>query len=242
MARERSSGSPAFHRSVEAALAPLADAARAAGMRAYMRERFEYFGIPTPERRATVKVLIRSFARLDAPTLRAAAHALWQMPPRECQYVAVDLLAHHSATLALGDLDWLLDLAQEKSWWDTVDALAKVVSRVVRASGAKGQRRMDRAIRADNFWVRRIAMIHQLGWRGDTDTVRLFKYADRLAAEKEFFVRKAIGWALRDYAWHDWRAVEAYLKTAGESLSPLTVREAAKNFPKLAGKARFTRT
>jgi 3-methyladenine DNA glycosylase AlkD len=101
----------------------------------------------------------------------------------------------------------------------------------VRASGAKGQRQMDRAVRAENFWVRRIAMLHQLGWREDTDTVRLFKYADLLAAEKEFFIRKAIGWALRDYAWHDWRAVEKYLKGAREGLSPLSCREAMKNFP-----------
>jgi 3-methyladenine DNA glycosylase AlkD len=222
----------AFTRAVESALAPFADAAKAAGMRAYMRDRFHYLGIPTPERRAAVKALIRSFAPADAKALRAAALALWQMREREYQYVAVDLLARHASALALSDLDWLLELAQEKSWWDSVDALAKTVGKVVRAAGAKGQREMDRAVRAENMWVRRIAMIHQLGWRGDTDTVRLFKYADRLAPEKEFFIRKAIGWALRDYAWHDWRAVDAYLETAGGQLSPLSVREAMKNFPK----------
>ncbi|HEY9126953.1 MAG TPA: DNA alkylation repair protein, partial [Acidobacteriaceae bacterium] len=107
----------------------------------------------------------------------------------------------------------------------------KVVGRIVKTEGAKGQRRMDRAIRAENFWVRRIAMIHQLGWRADTDTARLFRYADLLAHEKEFFIRKAVGWALRDYAWHDWRVVEKYLRTARVHLSPLSVREAMKNFP-----------
>jgi 3-methyladenine DNA glycosylase AlkD len=222
----------AFTRMVESALAPFADAAKAAGMRAYMRDRFHYLGIPTPERRAAVKLLIRAFAPVDASALRASALALWQMREREYQYVAVDLLARHASALALSDLDWLLELAQEKSWWDSVDALAKTVGKVVRASGAKGQREMDRAVRAENMWVRRIAMIHQLGWRGDTDTVRLFKYADRLAPEKEFFIRKAVGWALRDYAWHDWRAVDAYLKTARGHLSPLSFREASKNFPK----------
>ena len=73
-------------------------------------------------------------------------------------------------------------------------------------------------------------MLHQLGWRGDTDTERLFRFAELLAAEKEFFIRKAIGWALRDYAWHDWRAVERFLKTTSAPLSGLTVREASKNF------------
>ena len=222
----------AFTGEVQAALAPLASAENAAGMRAYMRGRFEYLGIPTPERRAAIKPLIRAFAPVDAISLRAAAETLWQMPEREYQYAAVDLLAHHAGALALADLDWLIELAQQKSWWDSVDALVKVVSKVVRAEGAKGQRRMDRAIRADDFWVRRIAMIHQLGWRADTDTVRLFGYADRLAHEKEFFIRKAIGWALRDYAWHDWRAVRKYLKAAQTRLSPLTCREAMKNFPR----------
>jgi len=77
-------------------------------------------------------------------------------------------------------------------------------------------------------------MLHQLGWRAGTDTVRLFRYADRLAPETEFFIRKAVGWALRDYAWHDWRAVEKYLAAAQDRLSPLTYREASKNIHKLA--------
>jgi 3-methyladenine DNA glycosylase AlkD len=230
MPRKTASHAP-FPGTVEAALVPLVDAAKAAGMRAYMRDRFHYLGIPTPERRAAVKLLIGSFAPADAMVLRDAALALWQMQEREYHYVAVDLLAHHAKLLTLSDLDWLIDLAQEKSWWDSVDALVKVIGKIVRASGAKGQRQMDRAVRAENFWVRRIAMLHQLGWRDDTDTVRLFKYADLLAGEKEFFIRKAIGWALRDYAWHDWRAVEKYLRTAQKRLSPLSCREAMKNFP-----------
>jgi 3-methyladenine DNA glycosylase AlkD len=89
---------------------------------------------------------------------------------------------------------------------------------------------MDRAVRHKDFWVRRIAMLHQLGWRDDTDTGRLFRYAELLAPEKEFFLRKAIGWALRDYAWHDWRAVEKFLATSKVKFSGLTVREASKNF------------
>jgi 3-methyladenine DNA glycosylase AlkD len=222
----------AFTREVQAVLAPLVNAENAAGMRAYMRDRFEYLGIPTPGRRAAVKPLIRSFAPVDAPSLRAAAETLWQMREREYHYAAVDLLAHHAKILTLSDLDWLIELAQQNSWWDSVDALVKVVSKIVRAEGVKGRRQMDRALRHPDFWVRRIAMIHQLGWRGDTDTVRLFRYADHLAPEKEFFIRKAVGWALRDYAWHDWRAVQKYLKTAHTRLSPLSYREAMKNFPK----------
>jgi 3-methyladenine DNA glycosylase AlkD len=222
-----------FQRAVRAALKPLRNAERAAGARAYMRNRFVYMGISTPKRRAAVAGLIRGFKPATAEELRAAAEGLWACTEREYQYVAADLLARHQAALSLDDLPWLLELAQKKSWWDTVDCLVKVVGKVVRRSGVKGVRAMERAVRHKDFWVRRIAMLHQLGWRDECDTERLFAFAELLAAEKEFFIRKAIGWALRDYAWHDWRAVENFLKTSEGKFSGLTVREAGKNFAKL---------
>jgi len=224
-----------FHRAVRAALLPLKDALRAAGMRAYMRGRFEYLGVGTPERRAAVAPLLRGFKPAGAQELRAAAAGLWTMREREYQYVAADLLIRHHAALSLDDLPWLLDLAQQKSWWDTVDCIVKVVGKIVRRSGTKGLRAMDRAVRHSDFWVRRVAMLHQLGWRSECDTERLFRYAALLAPEKEFFIRKAIGWALRDYAWHDWRAVEGFLAASEGKFSGLTVREARKNFDALRG-------
>ncbi len=82
-----------FHRRVRAALRPLRDAKRAAGMRAYMRERFEYLGVKTPERRAAIAPIIRAFEPADAAEeLRKAAEGLWEMREREYQYVAADLL------------------------------------------------------------------------------------------------------------------------------------------------------
>ncbi|MGA2571105.1 MAG: DNA alkylation repair protein [Terracidiphilus sp.] len=223
----------AFHRAVRAALEPLADAKRARDMRAYMRNKFEYIGVGTPERRAAVAAPIRAFQPADAAELRQAAEGLWQMSLREYQYVALDLLARYQTLLSLDDLPWLLDRVQEKSWWDSVDALLQAIGPVVERAGAKGKRAMDAAVRNENLWVRRIAMLHQLGLRGETDTERLFRYAEMLAPEGEFFIRKAIGWALRDYAWHDWRAVEKFLKSTRVELSGLTVREASKNFAAL---------
>lgn len=222
-----------FHCAVWAALEPLKNADRAAGMRAYMRGKFEYLGVGTPERRAAVAPLIRALKPRDAMELRRAADGLWQMHEREYQYVALDLLGRCQAVLSLVDLPWLLRLAQQKSWWDSVDALLKAIGPVVQRSGARGKRAMDAAVRSENFWVRRIAMLHQLGLRDETDTKRLFRYSELLAPEKEFFIRKAIGWALRDYAWHDWRAVEKFLKGEHRRLSGLTVREASKNIAML---------
>ena len=234
-----------FHRAVRAALRPLKNAERAAGMRAYMRDQFEYLGVSTPDHRAAVARLIKGFSPAGREELRMAAEGLWQMREREYQYVAIGLLGRHQTVLILDDLPWLLDLVQRKSWWDTVDSLVKVIGPVVRRAGIKGRRAMDAVVKHENFWVRRIAMLHQLGLRDEVDTDRLFRYAELLAAEKEFFIRKAIGWALRDYAWHDWRAIEKFLKSAHGRFSGLTVREASKNFATLsqreAGKRGLTR-
>jgi 3-methyladenine DNA glycosylase AlkD len=227
-----------FQRDVRSALRLLKDAERAAGAKAYMRGKFDYLGIGTPGRRAAVAELIRGFKPATAEELRAAATGLWACAEREYQYVAADLLIKYQARLSLDDLPWLLELAQQKSWWDTVDCLVKVVGKIVRRSGAKGVRAMDRAVKHNDLWVRRIAMLHQLGWRAECDTERLFRYAELLAAEKEFFIRKAIGWALRDYAWHNPTAIATFIATSRDILSPLTVREAGKNLTMLLKSAK----
>jgi 3-methyladenine DNA glycosylase AlkD len=88
---------------------------------------------------------------------------------------------------------------------------------------------MDELIDAPNLWYRRVALLHQLGAKSDTDTQRLFDYCLRRADENEFFIRKAVGWALRDYAWHAPGAVRLFLAHHGTRFSPLSLREAAKN-------------
>ena len=89
--------------------------------------------------------------------------------------------------------------------------------------------RMDALIRAPDFWLRRIALLHQLDWKQDTDAARLFAYCLRCADEREFFIRKAIGWALRQYARTNPVAVRQFLTTNREKLSGLSFREASKH-------------
>ena len=116
--------------------------------------------------------------------------------------------------------------------WDTVDALSDVIGDIVRAArvdDSSAQRSMDAALKHENLWVRRIAMLHQLGWRDEVDAKRLVAYALNLAHEEDCFTRKAIGWALRDYAHHKPHAVREFLAQAGDKLSPLTRREANKH-------------
>lgn len=103
------------------------------------------------------------------------------------------------------------------------------VRRQVQAGVLDAQRISDDWIEHSDFWVRRCAMLHQLGWRLGTDTSRLFRYSEQLASEDEFFIRKAIGWALRDYARWNPTAVQNFIEKKQGVFSGLTVREATKH-------------
>ncbi|OAJ53917.1 DNA alkylation repair protein [Paraburkholderia ginsengiterrae] len=224
----------AFAKEIKAALSPHGDPDRALAMRAYMRGQFEFIGVPTPLRRQAVLPVFKQLSIDNAGQLLAYADVLWALPAREYQYVATDLLARKWKTLATADIAHLLTMAQHASWWDSIDPLAGVVGDVVKAARVDtpgAQATMDAALQHDSLWVRRIAMIHQLGWREHTDEDRLFGYARALAAESDFFIRKAIGWALRDYAWHAPDAVSGFLSASRDLMSPLTLREASKHLP-----------
>lgn len=216
---------------IDAALRPLADSLQAVSMRAYMLDQFAFLGIrATPRRQA-----LRGLPKLNtwtAPELLALAEALWDLPEREFHYVAVDLLAKHHRQLDLDSLPCLLQLVQRQSWWDTVDGLAGVVGDILlRARSGQGdvQRHMDMWLSHSNLWVRRVAMLHQLGWKAQTDEARLLRYALALAPETDFFIRKAAGWALRDHARTRPEAVRAFLSQHAQRLSGLTRREAGKH-------------
>lgn len=224
----------AFGEEIKAALALHADAGRAVAMRAYMRDQFEFVGVPTPLRRKAILPVFKRLPVENAEHLLACARVLWAMPQREYQYAATDLLARKWKTLTIADIEHLLTIAQLSAWWDSIDPLAGVVGDILKSARGQtphAQACMDAALEHESLWVRRIAMIHQLGWRDDTDEARLFGYARALAAEPDFFIRKAIGWALRDYAWHAPQAVSGFLMTARDILSPLTLREASKHLP-----------
>jgi 3-methyladenine DNA glycosylase AlkD len=226
-------GPTAYVACVQAALAPLADAGKAGEMCAYMRGQFDFLGVQTPARRAALAALGR--ASFDAAAALRAAEQLWRLPAREYRYAAVDLLARHAKVLRPEHVPRLLRLAQREAWWDTVDGLAGVVGDVLRLgrdTQQDVQQLMDKALRHPSLWVRRIAMLHQLGWRLQTDTARLYAYAERLAPEQDFFIRKAIGWALRDYARWDPQGVERFVTRHADDLSPLSVREALRGLKK----------
>ena len=194
-------------------------------MRAYMREQFPFLGIATPVRREAIKPVIKQFKDASPGGLISVAGELWRLPEREYQYAALDLMAAHWKQFNTDDLPELLAFVLRKSWWDSVDGMAGIVGDVLRFD----HNGMDAALKHDNFWMRRIALLHQLGWRGKTDEMRLFRYSIALGHENEFFIQKAIGWALRDYARHAPHNVAQFINENRTALSKLSIREAGKH-------------
>ncbi len=213
-----------FTLQVRQQLQTLANAERAPAMAAYMKNQFAFLGIPTPERRRATQPLIRAFA--GDPM--AAAGQLWNLPEREYQYAAADLLRHHGRRLSGEDLPELETLVLQKSWWDSVDSLAVTIGGIVLRERRLASR-MDELIRLPEMWLRRIALLHQLAWKGETDEARLYDYCRRCAHEHEFFIPKAIGWALRQYARTNPTSVARFLAEHSSTLSALSRREAAKH-------------
>ncbi|MGV9574089.1 DNA alkylation repair protein [Streptomyces nigra] len=206
-----------------------ADPERAAAMRAYMKDVAPFLGIPSPERRALSRSVLQGTPRPDECDCTAVALRCWRLPEREYQYFAVDLLRRHVRRLSSGFLPVARHLVTTVPWWDTVDALAAhVVGGLVAADPALTAD-MDAWIEDDDLWVVRTALLHQLRYGERTDAGRLFAYCLRQSGHPDFFVRKAIGWCLREYAKTDPDAVRDFLAREGGRFAPLSVREALKN-------------
>jgi 3-methyladenine DNA glycosylase AlkD len=210
---------------VEAALTPLRDSERAKAMAAYMKHHFQFLGIPTPARRKAIKGL----AKPETTAVPAIARALWKRKEREYHYVAVDLLASMVKKLnPLTTLALVQELALTHSWWDSVDGLASVGSTLLRRHSDARDVVWEWSAH-ESFWINRLAILHQNGWGDMTDKKMLFKLCLAHGHNEEFFIRKAIGWALRDYAWIHPQAVQAFVDANRSNLSTLSAREALKN-------------
>lgn len=204
---------------------PLRDSERAAGMRAYMRNQFPFLGIPTPERRRAAK---RAFQDLGPPSesdLIAFSTELYSLPEREYQYAAVDHIAAHVQRCSAQFLPHVRGLITTKSWWDTVDGLAAAVVGPLVLNHPALVREMDAWVEEENLWLIRTAILHQLRYKQRTDQSRLFDYCVRQAEHKDFFIRKAIGWALREYSKTNPEAVRSFIASHDGTLSGLSKRE-----------------
>lgn len=210
-------------------LTDVADPDKAGPMAAYMKDHFAYLGVSAGNRRTAAKAWTSAAKTIDVEQLLEFAVAAWESPYREVHYVAMDSLRAGAKNLEPDDLDVVRSFIELTPWWDTVDSLAvHTVGTMVRNYPELGDI-MDEWIHDPNLWIVRSAILHQLMFKEDTDEERLFRYCEWQADHPDFFIRKAIGWALRQYGRVAPSQVRAFVDLHTESLSGLTVREALKH-------------
>jgi 3-methyladenine DNA glycosylase AlkD len=192
-----------------------ADSTHAAWKEAYMRHLFSFLGLRQPIRK-----------KLQAPYVaslpKKAILKLWDLPEREFQYAAMDLLSEKGC--AEEDLALLEHLITTHSWWDTVDVLASNHCGLYFRKFPAQRTILNSWIHHPNLWLRRAALLVQLRYKANTDRSLLFDLCRTCALEKEPFIQRAIGWALREYGKSEPEAVRAFLSS--ERLLPLAHREA----------------
>jgi 3-methyladenine DNA glycosylase AlkD len=204
---------------------------KAKGMQAYMKSTMPYYGIKLPEVRAISRGVFES-TPMECGEWRTTILELWRgARRREERYAAMYLLAgaKNRDCLTPDDVPMLEELVVSGAWWDHVDELATVVGELLRRYPTKVRPLMRRWSTDPNMWKRRVSIICQLRFKRETDLDLLYANIEPNLGDREFFIRKAIGWALRQYAWTDPHEVARYVRAHDGRLSGLSKREALKN-------------
>jgi 3-methyladenine DNA glycosylase AlkD len=206
---------------------------KAGPMQAYMKSVMPYLGIQTPELRAICTRVFAAHPIETATDWQRTCLQIWREAEfREARYAAIGLTGFrlYRSFQTMKTLAMYEEMIVTGAWWDFVDSIAsKSLGGLLRSYPGRMRKTMVTWSRCGNLWKRRSAIICQLGFKGDTDLELLYACIEPSLASKEFFLQKAIGWALRQYAWSDPREVERYVRERGDELSALSRREALKN-------------
>lgn len=201
---------------------------RAAKMKAYMRDKFEFFGIMATERKEIAKPYFLKENRPDVDDLKGIVLTLWDVERREVQQLAMELVEKYKKELNATHFELLEKMIIKKSWWDTVDYIAAtLVGNLVRRFPEEGKKWIEKWRYSGNMWLVRTTMIFQLKYRDEVDEDLLFSIIRENSEDKEFFIRKAIGWALRQYGREMPDRVRWFVDN--HELSGLSRREALKH-------------
>ena len=202
------------------------DEENAISMSKYMRNLFKFYGIPTPKRKAIYKDLLKEekkSKKIDWDFLDKC----YEDEHREFQYLVSDYLIAMNAFLTYEDIPKIKKYIKSKQWWDTIDFLDRVIGEI----GLRDNRVDDLMLdwsKDDDFWIRRIAIDHQLCRKEKTNTELLEKIIDNNFGSDEFFINKAIGWALRDYSKTNPLWVKEFLNKYQDKMDNLSIKEASK--------------
>jgi 3-methyladenine DNA glycosylase AlkD len=203
--------------------------AQAGPMKKYMRDQFEYLGIKSPQFKVLRADFVKEHGLPPLEKLDAISRELWALPQREFQYLAVSLIGKLENKLEADFITTLEYLIVTKSWWDTVDSLAgNTVGLHFKRFPKVKEKYLKKWRKSENFWLRRTTLLFQLGYKKETDFDLLCELIRENLGSDEFFINKAIGWALRQYAWTNPAPVRKFVKATKE-LHPLSRREALKN-------------
>lgn len=219
----------AFLSDIQTTLRQNADREAAVPMTAYMKNLFPYLGIRNEKRKGLLKPIWIKHGVEIKTDYRNIALELWKLPEREFHYCAMEILFKEIKNrYEKDDIDLIEKLLTTHSWWDSVDFLAKhMLGNYLLAFPDEIPKVVKRFSDSENMWLNRSAILFQLGYKSKTDEKLLFEECRKHASNKEFFIRKAIGWALREYAKTNPEAVVEFVFK--NRLSPLSEREALKN-------------
>lgn len=195
-------------------------------MERYMRDQFPFLGLKTPQRKAESKAYISESKKLPMAEVFKEIAELYDRDEREYQYVAIDIAVANVKRLSFNDLENLTQYIQIKSWWDTVDTWRKVFGTYVVLHPIAKEKVFHLFYKHENFWMRRVSIILQLLEKDTLNTNLLAKAITYDLDTDEFFIQKAIGWALRNYSKFDPDWVRQFV--ASHDLSKLAVKEGTK--------------
>lgn len=197
-----------------------------ADMEKYMRQQFQFLGLQTPERKAQSKALIQQSKKLPIRSVHSLIADLYDRVEREYQYVAIDVAYANVTRFTYSDLKELTQYIQRKSWWDTVDSWRKIYGKFVVLHSEQKGAVFNLFYKHPNMWMRRISIILQLHEKETLDTHLLTLAIDYDIDTDEFFIQKAIGWALRNYSKYNPFWVSMFVEN--RDLSKLAKKEASK--------------
>lgn len=173
----------------------------AVDQKAYMRNQFEFFGLKAEQRRALQKPFLLKVHLPDKSKLTGYVKELWQMPQRDFHYFAQELAFKYVKQQELQDMALYGYMVEHNAWWDTVDFIAvKLMGAYFKKFPEQRLHFSKQWLESGNFWLQRCALLFQLKYKEQLDTVLLESTIQYLLGSKEFFINKAIGWVLREYS------------------------------------------
>ncbi|WP_420490986.1 DNA alkylation repair protein [Neobacillus drentensis] len=199
---------------------------KAGPMKKYMKDHFLFLGIKSPLRKELEKQFFKETGILKEEFNKDIVEGLWDKDEREYQYTAITYIGKFIKKMPKDTILLLERLITTKSWWDSVDSIAPLVGELARKYPELVEENINHWSIHDNFWLRRASILFQLKYKNETNEALLYDYMVKNADSKEFFIQKAIGWALREYSKTNPESVKAFIE--GNQLAPLSIREGSK--------------